>query len=331
MVLMGNFETMSLAELFQWIGTNQKSGTLKIIRGRLAIKIFFREGDIHGTSSNEPPAKLGQFLISRGKITEDILNSALAAQENQTNRTLGSILVEVGAVSEEELQRYCVAKAEEAIFGLINLEDAHFEFDPEGRLDSTMVKMERDVQDLLLHVASQRDELERMRGVFRGPDVVLCRTELGLSRETASSSMARRIYAAIDGKRSFAEIILHTRASEYMATKFIYEMYRRGIVQVAKVREAAPQPGSPEAARKLAQQMRERGEHEVALEILTAAAKVEPNHAGLRRQLEATETTYLTTMYKTELPPTRCPSPRLVHRYRNPPRLYRRTNSTCAI
>ena len=63
--------------------------------------------------------------------TEEMLHDALLRHERE-KVALGSILVDLGVVSEDELERYCVAKAEETIFGLLDVEEALFEFDPES-------------------------------------------------------------------------------------------------------------------------------------------------------------------------------------------------------
>ncbi len=76
MGLQGAFNTMSLAELFQWAGAHGKTGLLEVEQVKSTTKIRFLDGRIVGCSSTSPSALLGQFLIARGKITEQTLSHA---------------------------------------------------------------------------------------------------------------------------------------------------------------------------------------------------------------------------------------------------------------
>jgi len=49
---------------------------------KICKRIAFRDGRIVACSSDDPPSRLGQFLLSRGKITKDQLRDALARQKS---------------------------------------------------------------------------------------------------------------------------------------------------------------------------------------------------------------------------------------------------------
>ena len=61
----GQLSTMSLTDLLKWASLNQKTGVLEIERNKVRKEITFRQGRIVGCYSNEPSAKLGQFLLSQ--------------------------------------------------------------------------------------------------------------------------------------------------------------------------------------------------------------------------------------------------------------------------
>jgi hypothetical protein len=249
---------------------------------------------------------LGQFLLSRGKITEDTLHEALELQE-KNHRPLGDILLETGAVTGEELERACVAKAEETIFGMLEWTEAIVEFDPKARPGPRMVRMDHGVEDLLAQRAKRQDELSRMREVFPDPGMVLCRTDHALPMDGDGSSLAERIYQAVDGKRTLAEIVLHTRTSDYLAMKLLFELYSRGTICVKHVQEVAPQSGTPEAVCSLARRMIERGDHELALEVLGNAIHTHPQNGALTQLFAETEAAFLGKAYESDLPKSAVP------------------------
>jgi hypothetical protein len=304
----GNFKDMPLSELLQWVGSNRKSGVLKISSGRNTIQFVVENGRIVGCASNDPPTLLGQFLLSRGRIDEKALQEALAKQE-QTGKSLGQILEEMKLVPETELGRYVVAKAEEMIFKLFEWATAQFEFDSGAKPDPSTIRLDIDVEHILLRGAQRQDEIERMKATFNNPGIVLCPTEHELHPETAASPMARRIYELVDGNRTFAEILLQSRASEFLATKFLYELYRRGVVCIKDVRHVPPRPGSPEAACELAERLSTRSEHEAALDVLQAALAEEPRNEPLLQLNSRIEAAFLQEAYRSEIPPSMTPVP----------------------
>ena len=78
--LTGNLETMSLADLLQWANRGNKTGTLLLRDDSLGKKIYFKNGAVIGSFTNEPSEFLGQILISEGFITEQQLKEAIDEQ-----------------------------------------------------------------------------------------------------------------------------------------------------------------------------------------------------------------------------------------------------------
>lgn len=306
MGLVTTLDTMALTDVLQWIDCARKTGILRVKRGKANVMFHFTEGRLSGATSNDPPLLLGQFLLSRGKITEETLQEALELQE-QNHKQLGDILLESGAVTAEELEHACVAKAEETIFGMLEWSEAVVEFDPGIKPGPRVVKMDHSVADLLVQRAQRQEELRRIREVFPDSGMVLCRAENAPPMAGDGSSLAERVYRAVDGKRTLAEIVLHTRTSEYLAMKLLFELHRRGAVCVNHVQEVAPQSGTPEAACNLARRMIDRGDHELALEVLGNAVHTHPQDNELKQLFSETESAFLDKAYQSDLPRSAVP------------------------
>lgn len=301
-MLVGTFRSMTLAELLRWAEEGAKTGNLKITRARSTVVFYFSDGAIRGSSSNDPPSLLGQFLVSRGRLSEDTLNRALIEHEKGESG-LGPILTRMGAVSEAELDRYCAAKAEELVYELLDAEDAVFEFDVDGRLNPSMTRMNLSCGDLLMRGATRSDEGRRMRAELAGPGVVLEKTDIPLNRETAASPVAQRLYDAIDGTRSFAEIVLHSRASEFLATKFVFGMKQRGIVRIVDA-GGLNRTRQSQSIVAIARALRSRGDYDAALDLLVRRLTEHPEDQESRAEMESIETEYLEKMYAGPIPRT---------------------------
>ena len=243
MALVGTLSTMPLPDLLQWLGSGGKTGKLRVERNKIGKWILFRDGSIVASWSNEPRELLGQFLVSRGKINEQTLREALAVKEN-SEQQLGEILVSMGVIDHEELTRSLTAKAEETIFSLFDWEQAVFRFMDEEIDEATIAfPIDLRVEDVLLRGMQRLDESRRIRTVFNDPGIVLRQTGRTPSEQIRKNRMARTIYDAINGERTVAEILLHAHASEFLVTKFLFELYRNGFAEVAATREVAgPSP-----------------------------------------------------------------------------------------
>ena len=123
---------MPVADLLQWLGSSAGTGVVTFEHNKITKRIVFRDGHVIACSTSDPSELLGHFLVSRGKITEDILRRALATQE-QSGGHLGAILVRMNALTSEVLTQMLSEKAEETIFGLFDLEHAVFRFEEIGR------------------------------------------------------------------------------------------------------------------------------------------------------------------------------------------------------
>lgn len=244
MALNGSLSTMPLPDLLQWVAAARRAGTLTVECGRVTKRIAFMSGRVIACSTDDPPALLGQFLLSRGKIEREHLREALERQE-QTGQGIGEILIAMQVLTSEALSQTLSAKAEDVIFGLFDWEDAVFRFEPEVEADRYQIRVDLDVQEILLRGLERQDQMKRFRTVFPDDSVVLSKTAKQPPDEVMQSKMARRIFDSVNGERTLAETILHAHASEFLVTKFLFQLHKMGNVEVTGHRPAtSPRAGA---------------------------------------------------------------------------------------
>jgi hypothetical protein len=352
MSLYGSFVTMSLPDLLQWLGNAGKTGTLEVERNKVVTHIVFRDGCVIACSSDERTQLLGNYLVARGRISEDTLRKALTVQES-SRRHLGEILVDMGAVGREELAAHLAEKAEETIFNLFDWDDAAFRFNASVLPTHSIFPVNLRVDEILLRGAQRFDEMRHIRAAFPDPGVVLAHTGKPASEEMLKNRMARRVFELVSGDRSIAEILLHARSSEYVVYKLLFEMFRAGLLRVESVvrveeelelpeddllpappvaapprdrtaaavaepavRTAAPAsppvpaPAAPvdtEADLVTARKLLDRGEFDLAMDVLDGLYRAHPNHDSLRRLLAEAEAAFVDKAYKHYLPASKAP------------------------
>jgi len=341
MSVYGNVRTMSLPDLLQWASVNKKTGVLELERNQICKRISFRGGQIVACSSDDPPSRLGQFLLSRGKITKEQLRDALTTQET-SSKNLGLIFQDMGILTREEIEAHVAAKAEETIYGLFDWADAAFRFHENAGHDPFVIEVDLGVQDVVLHGIQRFDELQRIRDVFSSSGIVLKRTDKSTPSEIVSSPMAKRVLASVDGRRTLAEILLHAHASEFLVLKFLYTLLRKGIVSIIEVREAdahsstlldfattvlsdpaaeTPEPEPPPVMIdqqadpggkrdvETALQCIARGDYERALDILNELYRAQSDDVRLRQLVLKAESGFLESARAKDFGPEKIPVP----------------------
>lgn len=239
MPLYGTLTTMPLPDLLQCLCNARVTGTLRVERDRVSKSIRLHKGMIVGCSSDDPAQRIGHFLLSRGQITEEQLREALQLQE-VSGRHLGMLLVELGALSPEQLSVNLEAQAEETIHSLFDWDDAVFRFQESENDPASAFPVSLRVEDVLLRGLQRYDEMRQIREVFNDPGIVLETTEKEPPTVVAENRMGRKLWELVDGERTVAEILLQVHGSEYVVTKFLFELHRSGLVRIACVKPIAP-------------------------------------------------------------------------------------------
>jgi len=148
MSLVGRLEDLALPDIFQIISLSKKTGTL-VVRSRKGTgMVVFKDGQVIQAASDNIRDSLGNILVSQGMLDEATLSRALLLQKRETDKHLGMILVEMGAVSTQTLESVIRKQIEEIIFDLLAWEDGFFNFEL-GEI-APKDRIEIDTQEFLL-------------------------------------------------------------------------------------------------------------------------------------------------------------------------------------
>ena len=130
MALEGSLRDFDLFSLFNMIKTQGKSGTLVLTRGQEFVKIFFDQGDIVGCDSNQVRMedRVGAMLVRLGRLSGDELLSMIQKQR-QTLKRMGTLLLESGKVSSQDLQDALFNQAMSIIYRTFRWVEGDYRFD----------------------------------------------------------------------------------------------------------------------------------------------------------------------------------------------------------
>ena len=85
MSIQGSLSTMSVSDLLQFLAVSRKTGLLRFSQQKVLKGIYFENGIIVGSSTNDPREYLGQVLIHYGKIDEAQLQAAMEIQRKEVS------------------------------------------------------------------------------------------------------------------------------------------------------------------------------------------------------------------------------------------------------
>ena len=299
-------------DLLQWLSLGQKTGTLVVSNKAVEKKIFFKNGRVISSASNDPREYLGQFLMSHGYMSEPELMKGMQVQA-ESGILLGKILVMIDVISEEELQRLMRMKAEEAIYDIFLWRDGEFRFDDDALPLQEMIPLQVDVTGIIMEGTRRVDEWQRIRLLI--PSEALVPAVLKhLDEEVADrlqfDDAQRMVVAAIDGKRNVADIVLESRSSSFLVAETLYRLVREGFIEL---REPSPEKAAAVAAQTApaisakmpaiaetpedevsalltrAQQALRGRDYEKAQRLLKAAENLDPNHPKVRNAIKGAE------------------------------------------
>jgi hypothetical protein len=146
------------SEILQLLQLAQATGRLELERPGERAELYVERGRPVFARTNGAAVSTGQILEHRGVITREALERALAQQGAHPGQRLGALLVAAGAVSKEEMQSAVNESLRRVIFGLLLWREGTFRFQPGELAGAEDVKLDLDLDRLILEGLRQADE-----------------------------------------------------------------------------------------------------------------------------------------------------------------------------
>lgn len=314
MGIIGNLTTMSVSDLLQFLAVGRKTGALKFTHRKVAKGIYFENGFIVGSSTNDPTEYLGQVLIHYGKINEAQLQAAMEAQRKGGGRPrLGQILVKQGVLRDEEVVEILKIRTLEIIYDLFLWKEAHFEFVIEDPLPADFTRVDVEPTKVIMEGIYRADELARYRTLIPSDRTVMelgagWTSSLGIGKET------RQLLYFLEKRMSVSEICYNMHTSPFAVYAQLYDLVNKGLANVAGELPEIPDPinhmpNLPEAAAELLLLARgelDNDQADRALSIIHNVLRREPKNIAAENLLIEAERKFISQVYA-KIPPTGIP------------------------
>jgi hypothetical protein len=306
MAIQGTLKTMSLTDLLQFLAAGRKSGTLKFDRGKITKQIYFKNGLIVGSKSNDPREYLGQVLLHYGKVDDNQLKTAREAQRS-SGAKLGEVLVAQGFLTEQEVLDILKTRTLDAIYDLFMWEEGDFEFYDDDPVPEDLLLIEVEPTNVIMEGIYRIDELARYRTLVPSDRAMLELASGWTSSLTKLGKEFHQILFLIEKHMSVAEICYHMHASAFHVYGQLYTLISEGVVRVSGEKpEDEPVPGVeiedlPESVMEMVWSAERKLENdpEAALRIIHEALQQQPNTPEAQALLPTAEEKYVKHVYAT--------------------------------
>ena len=131
MSLVGKLEDLALSDVFQILGVGRKTGTFIASGSKGTALIVFKNGLIYRAETDDLGGNLGDNLLEAGLIKDTLLNLAREVKKKLPSKSLAEILVDLGAVSGETIEKIAKKRIEKVIYRMLLWEDGDFQFELE--------------------------------------------------------------------------------------------------------------------------------------------------------------------------------------------------------
>jgi tetratricopeptide (TPR) repeat protein len=306
MSLSGNLNTMELAELLQWVTMGRKTGSLTFIRNKTKNYIYFRDGQIISSRSNEPTKQLGHFLLFQGKITEAQLKRALEVQQ-QTRAILGKVLVQEGFLTQDEIEKALVGRTQEVIYDLFLWEDGYFHFTASGFNLEELILISIDINAILFEGVRRKDEWARIREVFPSNDVVLALRRGADLKSLALTPLQKKMLFLVTQGKTISEIILEVHGSDFLVNYELFQLYDGNVLEVEDVGAPVPKEDSPATLFSRGLELMQNGKYSDAIAVFQETLRLDPQNVWADEQIEKAEKALCQEIYKTSIAGDRVP------------------------
>jgi hypothetical protein len=267
MALKGTIKDFGVADIFQLIGQQAKTGVLVLNNDVDEVRVYFRDGSVVRAENASRPEQmlLGTFMVRSEVISQQQLDTALKEQR-RTLKRIGAILVELGFASERMITEFATLQMTETIYALFEWKQGTYQFEttdvdvsPEGvqpvRSETIVmngIRMTDEWPGIRERIPAYAWTVERMRALpprREGPksdEFDLSDFEefsSGQSDFDQISPYERRVYDLIGQGRSVQLLIDLSRLGEFETCRAISVLMGEGYVRAIKPADSSEDSG----------------------------------------------------------------------------------------
>jgi len=282
MALEGTFKDFGLADIFQLIGLQKKTGMLTVRgeAGRLVTVSFEKGSVVFADEFQRTEAeRLGSVLLRTRLLSKEQLDQAMVGQKN-TSQRLGHILVGQRIITQQALSQALQLQVKDSVYRLFRWQEGSYHFSPEPVTFDREVYSPIPAEFVLMEGTRMIDEWPILEKKIPNFQVIFERIATTVPARPASSRTAKvgiedlmdfadgesgapaatsfergsealgpretGVLALVDGVRVVQELIDLSHLGEFETCKVLYGLLSLNLIRLRET--GAPAPDVPTAA-----------------------------------------------------------------------------------
>ncbi|MEZ4333487.1 MAG: DUF4388 domain-containing protein [Myxococcota bacterium] len=241
--LHGNLRDFGIAEVFQLIGQQRKTGTLVVGEGSDAVALTFDEGRVvtgEAVDAGSESGSLGRQLVRAGFLTREQL-SELERESGRSARPIPDLLVASGRVDRSDLDEMRDLLTRETVFDIMRRKSGEFHFSTEPVEHDVPRDRLLGAEQILMDGLRMLDEWQTFAAAVPSEEIVFRRLgSVEASRAFAQGggdarlAQIERILGLIDGRLTVRRVIDLSRMGTFEATRVMAELRQAGLIEVGQ-------------------------------------------------------------------------------------------------
>lgn len=161
--LQGSLEHFHPSEILQLLQLSQVTGRLELHRGDERVALFFERGRPVFARTSGLAVRVGEVLQHRGVVSAEQLADALDRQKAHPGRRLGSVLVDSGWATRDQVREAVHEVLRRIVYGLLLWREGTFRFDPGPAVIGEDIQLDLDLDRLILEGLRLADQARAAR------------------------------------------------------------------------------------------------------------------------------------------------------------------------
>ena len=298
MAIEGPLRELGIHDVFQLLDLSRKTGRLRVsseLREDEGLVLFDAGRVVHAAiKSTAVPTEMA--LLQAARVTEADLERARARQANgRGNRDIVDLLVEIGAISQKELERQLRLHIQNVVFELMSWREGFFSFEERARGEKHAdTRISVSTESLLMEGARRIDEWSRIADIVPNLAVIPELAPIQEDRDGGTGGAMLdllphewHVLTMIDAERDLRGIAASLGRDEFEIAKIAYGLATTGVIWLrAPVRTTQEfDIASIETRRASARVSTKSGRHAEAADALRHAIQEDPLTPGVHADL----------------------------------------------
>lgn len=239
MALEGIIKEFGLADIFQLLGQQKKTGVLTLSDKDEKVDVSFDRGAVvwAESSKREIFSRVGQVLIQSGRIEELQLNEALKIQQ-QTLQKIGHILVEQKMIGQSDLKEALQVQLLDTVYQLFRWKEGTYKFSQGNVSFDAGLVAPVSAEHILMEGVRMMDEWPMIEEMIPSKDIVYQVRDDAEPLKSPLKHDEEQVIMLVDGNRNVDDIITASGLAEFDACKILLILEHAGLIGKTGVEKA---------------------------------------------------------------------------------------------